>query len=591
MNTLVERNTKQTLLSDIKLYNRLLKFAYPYRWYLAIGLGFVAIYALTNPAIAALMKPLLDGTFVQRDPLLVFWMPIIMIVLFAVRGIAGYLNNVTMSWVSGKSGLDIQTQMIDKVVTLPTSFYDENPTAQVVVRISSDVDSLTKAASNVLITVIRESLSIIGLLIWIFVLDWALTLAVLVTTPLVVILVRYVARRLRFLHHQSMEMGGRLLQRLMETASFHQIVKLCQTEQTESARISDVANNVRRYKLKLGMASGLTVPVTEFITALATAAVVYLTLTRDLTDPLTVGGFVSFMAALALLTSSVKRLLAVNDALQQGLVAAERILPLINQESERDTGNREIDSRNLQGRTTFKNITFSYSQSNKSSLQNVSLEIEPNQTVALVGASGSGKSTLTALIPRLYNLQEGQLLIDGVDIREIKLSELRKLIAFVSQDVFLFDNTIAANIAYGDVNNTTEERIREAAKSAYAIDFIEALPNGFDTLVGEQGVRLSGGQKQRIAIARAFVKDAPILILDEATSSLDTKSEYQVRRAIDALGEGRTVIIVAHRLPSIKEVDRIVVMSKGEIVEQGTHQDLLERKGYYYELNSVYETA
>ena len=591
MNTLVERNIKQTLLSDIKLYNRLLKFAYPYRWYLAIGLGFVAIYALTNPAIAALMKPLLDGTFVQRDPLLVFWMPIIMIVLFAVRGITGYLNNVTMSWVSGKSGLDIQTQMIDKVVTLPTSFYDENPTAQVVVRISSDVDSLTNAASNVLITVIRESLSIIGLLIWIFVLDWVLTLAVLVTTPLVVTLVRYVARRLRFLHHQSMEMGGRLLQRLMETASFHQIVKLYQTEQTESARISDVANNVRRYKLKLGMASGLTVPITEFITALATAAVVYLTLTRDLTDPLTVGGFVSFMAALALLTSSVKRLLAVNDALQQGLVAAERILPLINQESERDTGNREIDSRNLQGRTTFKNITFSYSQSNKSSLQNVSLEIEPNQTVALVGASGSGKSTLTALIPRLYNLQEGQLLIDGVDIRKIKLSELRKLIAFVSQDVFLFDDTIAANIAYGDVNNTTEERIRKAAKSAYAIDFIEALPSGFDTLVGEQGVRLSGGQKQRIAIARAFVKDAPILILDEATSSLDTKSEYQVRRAIDALGEGRTVIIVAHRLPSIKEVDRIVVMSKGEIVEQGTHRDLLERKGYYYELNSVYETA
>ena len=275
--------------------------------------------------------------------------------------------------------------------------------------------------------------------------------------------------------------------------------------------------------------------------------------------------------------------------LQAGLTASERVFFLIDQEVEIDEGKRSMIDKKVDGEIQFRNITYKYPKSDASSLNEVSLDIKPRQTIALVGSSGSGKSTLTSLIPRLYEIQDGTLLVDGVDIREYTLADIRSQIALVSQDIFLFDDTVAVNIAYGNIENATDEKIREAAKSAYALDFIENLPYGFDTQIGERGVRLSGGQKQRIAIARTFIKDAPILIFDEATSSLDTKSEFEVRKALDALGEGRTVIIVAHRLASIEHVERIVVLSEGRIVEDGTHQELLAREGHYYQLYTVYK--
>ena len=577
-----------TLLSDLRLYRRLLNYVLVYKWYFLLGLLFVVLYALTTPAVAVLMKPLLDGSFVDRDPFYIFWTPLVLIVLFAIRGIASYVNAVCMNWVMGRVVYDIQIQMVDRMLNLPTRFYDQNSTAQIIARISGDVNALTQAASNVLITVIRESLTIIGLLVWIFILDWALSLIIVISTPIIAALVRAVAKRLRKLYRDSMQMGAIFLHHLQEVTSYHRLVKLYQTERFESERLSDLANQVRRLKLKQTIAREIAIPSAEFISTLAIAGAVYFSLTRDLTNPLTVGGFVSFMAALALISSSMKRLLRVNETLQAGLAASERVFFLIDQQPENESGDKNIDRQAMQGRMEFKNISFSYANSKVSSLNQVSLEIEPYQTIALVGASGSGKSTLTSLIPRMYELQDGQILIDGTDIREYKLSEIRDLIAFVSQDIFLFNDTIATNIAYGNLNNSSEEAIRQAAESAYALEFIEKLPDGFQTVVGDRGIRLSGGQKQRIAIARAFIKDAPILIFDEATSSLDTNSEYQVRRALDALGEGRTVIIVAHRLSSIEKVDRIVVLHEGRIVEDGTHQELMRRKGHYYQLYTVY---
>ena len=577
-----------TLLSDLRLYRRLLNYVLVYKWYFLLGLLFVALYALTTPAVAVLMKPLLDGSFVDRDPFYIFWTPLVLIVLFAIRGIASYVNAVCMNWVMGRVVYDIQIQMVDRMLNLPTRFYDQNSTAQIIARISGDVNALTQAASNVLITVIRESLTIIGLLVWIFILDWALSLIIVISTPIIAALVRAVAKRLRKLYRDSMQMGAIFLHHLQEVTSYHRLVKLYQTERFESERLGDLANQVRRLKLKQTIAREIAIPSAEFISTLAIAGAVYFSLTRDLTNPLTVGGFVSFMAALALISSSMKRLLRVNETLQAGLAASERVFFLIDQQPEIESGDKNIDRQAMQGRMEFKNISFSYANSKVSSLNQVSLEIEPYQTIALVGASGSGKSTLTSLIPRMYELQDGQILIDGTDIREYKLSEIRDLIAFVSQDIFLFNDTIATNIAYGNLNNSSEETIRQAAESAYALEFIEKLPDGFQTVVGDRGIRLSGGQKQRIAIARAFIKDAPILIFDEATSSLDTNSEYQVRRALDALGEGRTVIIVAHRLSSIEKVDRIVVLHEGRIVEDGTHQELMRRKGHYYQLYTVY---
>ena len=577
-----------TLLSDLRLYRRLLNYVLVYKWYFLLGLLFVVLYALTTPAVAVLMKPLLDGSFVDRDPFYIFWTPLVLIVLFAIRGIASYVNAVCMNWVMGRVVYDIQIQMVDRMLNLPTRFYDQNSTAQIIARISGDVNALTQAASSVLITVIRESLTIIGLLVWIFILDWALSLIIVISTPIIAALVRAVAKRLRKLHRDSMQMGAIFLHHLQEVTSYHRLVKLYQTERFESERLGDLANQVRRLKLKQTIAREIAIPSAEFISTLAIAGAVYFSLTRDLTNPLTVGGFVSFMAALALISSSMKRLLRVNETLQAGLAASERVFFLIDQQPEIESGDKNIDRQAMQGRMEFKNISFSYANSKVSSLNQVSLEIEPYQTIALVGASGSGKSTLTSLIPRMYELQDGQILIDGTDIREYKLSEIRDLIAFVSQDIFLFNDTIATNIAYGNLNNSSEETIRQAAESAYALEFIEKLPDGFQTVVGDRGIRLSGGQKQRIAIARAFIKDAPILIFDEATSSLDTNSEYQVRRALDALGEGRTVIIVAHRLSSIEKVDRIVVLHEGRIVEDGTHQELMRRKGHYYQLYTVY---
>ena len=577
-----------TFLSDLRLYRRLLNYVLVYKWYFLLGLLFVVLYALTTPAVAVLMKPLLDGSFVDRDPFYIFWTPLVLIVLFAIRGIASYVNAVCMNWVMGRVVYDIQIQMVDRMLNLPTRFYDQNSTAQIIARISGDVNALTQAASSVLITVIRESLTIIGLLVWIFILDWALSLIIVISTPIIAALVRAVAKRLRKLYRDSMQMGAIFLHHLQEVTSYHRLVKLYQTERFESERLSDLANQVRRLKLKQTIAREIAIPSAEFISTLAIAGAVYFSLTRDLTNPLTVGGFVSFMAALALISSSMKRLLRVNETLQAGLAASERVFFLIDQQPEIESGDKNIDRQAMQGRMEFKNISFSYANSKVSSLNQVSLEIEPYQTIALVGASGSGKSTLTSLIPRMYELQDGQILIDGTDIREYKLSEIRDLIAFVSQDIFLFNDTIATNIAYGNLNNSSEETIRQAAESAYALEFIEKLPDGFQTVVGDRGIRLSGGQKQRIAIARAFIKDAPILIFDEATSSLDTNSEYQVRRALDALGEGRTVIIVAHRLSSIENVDRIMVLHEGRIVEDGTHQELMRRKGHYYQLYTVY---
>ena len=576
------------MLSDLRLYRRLLNYVLVYKWYFLLGLLFVAIFALTTPGVAILMKPLLDGSFVDRDPFYIFWTPLILVALFAIRGVASYVNAVCMNWVMGRVVFDIQIEMIDRMLNLPTRFYDQNPTAQIIARISEDVNALTQAASSVLITVIRESLTIIGLLVWIFILDWVLSLIIVISTPIIAALVRAVAKRLRKLHRDSMQMGAIFLHHLQEVTNYHRLVKLYQTERFESARLGDLANTVRGLKLKQTIAREIAIPSAEFISTVAIAGTVYFSLTRDLTDPLTVGGFVSFMAALALISSSMKRLLRVNETLQAGLAASERVFFLIDQQPEMESGDKNIDRQAMQGRMEFKNVSFSYVNSKVSSLNQVSLEIEPCQTIALVGASGSGKSTLTSLIPRMYELQDGQILIDGIDIREYKLSEIRDLIAFVSQDIFLFNDTIATNIAYGNLNNSSEETIQQAAESAYALEFIEKLPDGFQTVVGDRGIRLSGGQKQRIAIARAFIKDAPILIFDEATSSLDTNSEYQVRRALDALGEGRTVIIVAHRLSSIEKVDRIVVLHEGRIVEDGTHQELIHRKGHYYQLYTVY---
>ncbi len=570
-----------------QLYKRLLLYVKPYWVIFAGGMLMVVIYSATTPGVTILMKPLLDGTFVEKDPVLIIWMPILLIGIFVVRGSANYLNGIAMGWLSQKIVLDLRTEMIERIVCLPTRFYDNFPTGQLTSRVTGDVNGLTQAATKVFVTVVRETLTIIGLTIWLFILDWVLSLTLIIATPLVVSVVYFIAIKLRHVHRERLETSALLLHHLNQVVVNNRVIKLYRAQKHESNRLVDVANRERQLHFKAIVASGLGVPIAELIGALVTAGAVYFSLTRDITDPLTVGGFVSFMTAMALMFSSIKKLIALNNVLQSGLAASERVFYVLDQDIEADEGARGTKALESVGRVAFENVSFTYANTESRSLHNVSLELRADETVALVGISGSGKSTLTALIPRLYELQHGRITIDDIDIRDFPLNELRQMIAYVSQDTILFDDTVEVNISYGNLNNATHESVRAAAESAYATEFIDKLPKGMQTMIGERGVRLSGGQKQRIAIAQAFLKDAPIVIFDEATSALDMTSEHQVRKAVRKLSKGRALLIISHRLSSLTEVDRIVVIHEGAIVEQGTHLSLLQEKGHYYALYTV----
>ena len=572
------------LVQNFQLYKRLLTYVRPHWMIFSGGILMVFLYSATTPGVTILMKPLLDGTFVEKDPVLIFWLPVLLIALFAVRGSASYLNSVCMGWLVQQIVYELRIKMIQRVIALPTRFYDNFPSGQLTSRITGDVTSLTSAATNVFVTVVRETLTIIGLAIWIFILDWILSLTLVVAAPMVFAVVYFIAIKLRRVHRRSMDLSATLLHRLNQVVGNNRVIKLYRAQSFESERLANLANQVRQLQFKAIVASKIGVPIAEMIGALVTAGAVYFSLTRDITDPLTVGGFVSFMTAMALMFSSIKKLIAVNNTLQRGLAASERVFFVLDQDVEVDSGDHSVKASDTVGELRFDDVSFVYPNTSRRSLHNVTLDLRSDQAVALVGVSGSGKSTLTALIPRLYELQQGQITIDGVDIREFSLDDLRRMIAYVSQDTVLFDDTIAANIAYGDLDNATAESIRSAAESAYATEFIDKLPQGMRTVVGERGVRLSGGQKQRIAIAQAFLKDSPIVILDEATSALDLTSEHHVRQAIRALSKGRALLIISHRLSSLTDVDRIVVIHEGEIVEQGTHESLMEQRGRYYSL-------
>ena len=583
--------------TNLHLYRRLLRFVLQYRWIFAMSIGFVAIFAATSPGVTILMKPMLDGSFVDKDPNVIFWAPVLLVALFAVRGIAGFLNVLCLSWITGRVVYDVRNAIIDRVVALPESFYDRYETGQLVSRTTSDASQFTNVGTSVLITVIRESLIVIGLTIWVFYLDWVLSLSLLIAGPLVAGLVYVISRKVREFSRREMNLGAIFLSKLQEVVSNHRFLKLYSVEQHHTAQLAQSANDQRRANFKASAVAGAAVPVAELIGAIITASAIYYGLMRNFTDPLSVGSFVSFMTAMALLFSSVKKLTAVNMQLQHGLAAAERVFAVLDAELETDferqhqIAERPELSVGSVNKLSFHDVQFAYPVSQVTSLRGVSFEVNKDQAVAIVGHSGAGKSTITALIPRLYPLESGSIRINDLDIQNLRLSELRNLISYVSQDVVLFNATIAENIALGDLNNASTTAIREAARKAHATEFIDKMPNGFNTRVGERGSMLSGGQRQRIAIAQAFLKNSPIVIFDEATSQLDSISEYHVRGALRELEKGRAVLVISHRLMSVTEVDQILVLHEGEIVERGTHEQLMELNGHYNRLYSMQDAA
>jgi len=572
-------------MTSLQLYLRLLNYVKPYWRTFAISILGMAVTAATEPLLPALLKPMLDGTFIHKDDTVIRLAPLIIILIFFVRGVSSFAGTYAIGWVGNKVVMDLRDEMFQKLLALPTRYYDDHATGNLISKLTFDVTQVTAAATNVVTVSIRDSIIVVGLLGWLFYLNWKLTLLSLVMFPIIAFILRIINARLRNASRDSQRAMGDITQVIEESVAAHKVVKLFGGQQYESDRFGDKANWVRRYTMKLAMAAAANVPIVQMIAAFALSAIVYLATVQSRSDETTVGGFLSFIAAMLMLTAPIKRITGVSEFLQRGLAASESVFELIDTPGEIDTG--KINIGRAKGRIEFKHVSLSYQQDDRLALHDISLEIPVGQAVALVGASGSGKSTMANLVPRFYQPTSGLITLDGHDLADLTLESLRANIALVSQEVVLFNDTVAANIAYGQMREVPEAEIIAAAQAAHAMEFIREMPRGLNTLVGERGVKLSGGQRQRIAIARAILKDAPILVLDEATSALDSESERHVQAALETLMKGRTTLVIAHRLSTIEKADRIVVLQKGEIVEIGTHHELLAKGSVYARLHQI----
>ena len=571
------------------LYLRLLGYVKPYWRMFALSLVALVLTAATEPLLPALFKPLLDQGFVAKDQDFIRWIPILLLALFLVRGVTSFVSTYCMAWVGSRLVMDLRGAMFDKLMTLPTRYFDQNPSGQLIAHLAFNVTQVTQSATSSLTTLVRDTVTILGLLGYLLWLNWQLTLIVFGMVPLTLWIVRIASTRLRGLSRKAQRNIGDLTQVVDEAVGGHRVVKLFGGEEYEQTRFRHAANLARLFEMKRVAANAVYEPVIQFIAAVALATIVYIAAGQATSNAITVGGFVAFFMAMLLLFAPLKRLTAVNDQLQRGLAAAETIFTMLDQDAERDSGSRTLTR--IEGRLSFRDVALTYPGKTLPALENITLDIAPGETVALVGASGSGKTTLANLVPRFYDPDAGVIELDGIDTRDIRLQNLRSHIALVSQDVVLFNDTLGHNIAYGAKRDATPDEIRAACVAAHAWDFIQAMPDGLDTLVGENGMRLSGGQRQRIAVARAILKNAPLLILDEATSALDSESERHVQAALDTLISNRTTLVIAHRLSTIERASRIVVLEGGRIVEIGSHAELIARQGRYAQLHALQFSA
>jgi len=572
-------------LSSTQLYFRLLNYVKPYWRIFAISLLGMIVVASTEPLVPALMKPMLDGTFVHKDQAMMRIVPVVIILIFLVRGIATFVGTLAISWVGNKLVMDLRNEMFAKLLCLPTGFYDDHATGTLISKLTFDVTQVTNAATVVVTISVRDTIVMIGLLGWLFYLNWKLTLLTLLMAPVIALIISTISRRMRHSSRDSQQAMGDLTQVIEESVSAHKVVKLFGGQQYERDRFNEQANWVRRHAMKQASASAANVPIVQMVAAVALAVVVYLATLQSNADEVTVGGFVSFIMAMLMLTAPLKRLTGVSEYLQRGLAAAESVFELLDTLGEKDEGRVAIGR--VRGELHFDDVQFTYAADARPVLKDIQLDIRAGENVAFVGASGSGKTTLVNLVPRFYTATGGEIRLDGHNLIDLTLASLRANIALVSQEVVLFNDTISANIAYGQMRVVSQAEIIAAATAAHAMEFIREWPEGLNTLVGERGVKLSGGQRQRIAIARAILKDAPVLILDEATSALDSESERHVQAALETLMQGRTTLVIAHRLSTIEKADRIVVLQKGEIAEVGSHAELLAKNGIYAQLHSI----
>jgi len=567
------------------LYARLLKHVWPYRAALFAAIAAMIVGGLADAALVKLTGPLVNELFVNRNRELAFLIPLGVVAVFLVSGLASFTSGYLNQWVNNKVILDLRAAMFANVLRLPPAYFDEVPTARLVARFTHDVAQIASASTSVLATLVRDTVTIAALLAILLWSNWKLTLITFVVIPPIALAVRYFSGRLRDTSRASQRAMGGIAEVLDESITNQRVVRVFGGQEYESGRFAKAAQLIRRHNMKQAAAAAATVPVTQFLVACAVAAIIYFAAELAFTGQTDVGRFVEFIAATGMLLQPLKRLTGVNEHLQRGLAACESVFGLVDERPEDDRGTVVLER--AKGAVRLEDVALAYRPDAPPALAGITLDIAPGETVALVGASGSGKSSLIHLLPRFYHPTAGRITLDGHPLEELTLASLRRQIALVSQNVVLFNDTVAANIAYGHREHATEADILRAAEAAHAMEFIAGFPEGLATQIGENGAKLSGGQRQRIAIARAILKDAPILLLDEATSALDTESERAVQAALETLMRGRTTIVIAHRLSTVESADRIVVLAHGRIVETGAHAELLAAGGVYAGLHRL----
>jgi len=565
-------------------FKRLFNYVLPFKLVFAIAIvGMIGNAAIDALFISQIQTFIDDGITAQSNTVLTY-APLFVIIVFILRGLTNYMATYGLGWVGSKVVMNLRQALYEKVMSLPVSYHDSKSAGNLISKITYDTEQIENACSKALMVLVREGAYVIGLLAIMFYHSWQLSIAILVLVPIVAVVVNVVTKRFRVISKRIQQAMGNVTRQSEQMIAGHKVILAFGGQDKETSEFKTVNNQNRQQRMKMVATKTLSVSSIQIIASFALAAVLYLAAQPEMLSTLSPGTFTVVISAMMTLLRPLKQLTNVNSEFQRGLTAAQSVFEVLDEASEPNKGTVKLDK--LTGRIEFVDVEFSYENAESKAINKFNLEIAAGQTVALVGRSGSGKTTVSNFVPRYYYPTKGTIKIDDVDIADFELQNLRSHIALMSQNVVLFNDTIANNIAYG-MERVTKEQIEKAAKMAHVTEFSNNKPEGLDFVIGENGSALSGGQRQRVAIARALLRDAPILIMDEATSALDTESERAIQAALDTLMADRTSIVIAHRLSTIEKADKIIVMEKGQIVEQGSHQELLQKEGAYAALHQL----